>query len=87
MNKELELIQKAMLTINSSEFLEKIAELEFSKMEELKSLPWSQENEKAISDTMKKIKNVLQKSQIELTNLSEIEAEVNKMIKNKKKTK
>jgi len=85
MNKEQDLINKALLAINSSSFLEDIAQKEFSKMDELNSLPWSKENEKEIEDTVKKIKAILQKSELELNNLNKIEEEVNKFIANKKK--
>ena len=84
MSKEKDLVDKALLAINSSAFLEKIAEVEFAKMDELNNLPWSEENEKAINDTTKKIKALLQKSELELNNLSKIEAEINQFIKNKK---
>jgi hypothetical protein len=84
MSKEKDLVDKALLAINSSAFLEEIAEIEFAKMDELNSLPWSEENEKAINDTTKKIKALLQKSELELHNLSKIEAEINQLIKNKK---
>jgi len=85
MNKEQDLINKALLAINSSAFLEEIAQKEFSKMDQLNSLPWSKENEKEIQETIKKIKNIVQKSELELSNLSKIEQEVNKFIQNKKK--
>jgi len=84
MSKENDLVEKALLAINSSSFLEKIAEVEFDKMDELNKLPWSKENEKAIEETAKKIKAILQKSELELNNLSQIENEVNEFIKNKK---
>ena len=84
MSKEKDLVDKALLAINSSAFLEKIAEIEFAKMDELNNLPWSEENQKAITDTTKKIKALLQKSELELDNLSKIEAEINQLIKNKK---
>ena len=85
MSKEKDLVDKALLAINSSAFLEDIAQKEFSKMDELNSLPWSKENEQAIEDTVKRIKAILQKSEIELNNLSKIEEEVNKFIANKKR--
>lgn len=85
MSKEQDLINKALLAINSSAFLEEIAQKEFSKIDELNNLPWSEENEKEIEDTMKKIKNILQKSELELDNLSKVENEVNKFIASKKK--
>lgn len=84
MSKEKNLVEKALLAINSSSFLEKIAEVEFNKMDELNNLPWSKENEAAIEETAKRIKAILQKSELELNNLSQIENEVNEFIKNKK---
>lgn len=84
MSKEKDLVDKALLAISSSSFLEKIAEVEFNKMDQLNNLPWSKENEKAIEETAKKIKAILQKSELELNNLSQIENEVNEFIKNKK---
>lgn len=85
MNKERDLVDKALLAINSSAFLEELAEVEFKKMDRLNALPWSEENEKAIDETVKKIKTLLQKSEHELINLSKIEAEINDFVaKNKK---
>jgi hypothetical protein len=84
MSKEKDLVDKALLAINSSAFLEELAEIEFSKMDKLNNLPWSEENEKAIQETTKKIKTLLQKSELELNNLSQIESEINQFIKNKK---
>lgn len=85
MSKETDLVEKALLAINSSAFLEQLAESEFKKMDELNSLPWSEENEKAINEMTLKIKRLLQKSEHELDNLSKIEAEINAFVaKNKK---
>lgn len=85
MSKEKDLVDKALLAINSSSFLEQLAEVEFKKMDELNNLPWSEENEKAITETARKIKGLLQKSEHELINLSKIETEINSFIaKNKK---
>jgi len=85
MSKEKELVDKALLAINSSAFLEELAEIEFKKMDELNELPWSQENEKAIHETTKKIKTLLQKSENELAILSKIETEINNFIAKSKK--
>jgi hypothetical protein len=85
MSKEQDLVQKALLAINSSSFLEDIANQEFSKMDQLNNLPWSPEVEQEIIETTKKIKSILQKSELELNNLSKIEEEVNAFIRNKKK--
>lgn len=85
MSKEADLVEKALLAINSSAFLEQLAESEFKKMDELNNLPWSEENERAIDETATKIKKLLQKSEHELANLSKIEAEINDFVaKNKK---
>lgn len=85
MSKEKDLVDKALLAINSSAFLEELAEVEFKKMDQLNDLPWSEENERAIAETVKKIKSLLQKSEHELLNLSKIEAEINAFVaKNKK---
>ena len=85
MSKEQDLINKALLAINSSAFLEQIAQKEFSKIDELNSLPWSESNEKEIQETVKKIKAIVQKSELELNNLSKIEQEVNNFIARNKK--
>ena len=85
MSKERDLVDKALLAINSSAFLEQLTEVEFKKMDQLNDLPWSEENEKAITETVKKIKSLLQKSEHELLNLSKIETEINDFVaKNKK---
>lgn len=85
MSKEKDLIDKALLAINSSVFLEQIAEAEFKKMDQLNDLPWSEENEKAINETVRKIKALLQKSEHELQNLSNIETEISKFVEKNKK--
>ena len=85
MNKEKDLVDKALLAINSSAFLEELANTEFKKMDLLNQLPWSQDTEKAIVETTKKIKAILQKSEHELVNLSKIEDEINDLIRKKKK--
>lgn len=85
MNKEKDLVDKALLAINSSAFLEELANTEFKKMDLLNQLPWSQETEEAIVETRKKIKAILQKSEHELINLSKIEDEINELIRKKKK--
>lgn len=85
MSKEKDLIDKALLAVNSSAFLEQLAEIEFKKMDKLNDLPWSEENEKAITETAKKIKALLQKSEHELINLSNIETEINNFIAKSKK--
>lgn len=85
MSKERDLVDKALLAINSSAFLEQLAEVEFKKMDELNNLPWSEDNEKAIYETAKKIKALLQKSEHELLNLSKIETEINDFVARNKK--
>jgi len=87
MSKEQDLVQKALLAINSSSFLEDLANKEFSKMDELNDLPWSPETEKEILETTNKIKTLLQKSELELKNLSVIEQQINDFIKSKKNKK
>lgn len=84
MNKEQDLVQKALLAINSSSFLEELANKEFSKMDKLNEMPWSPEAEKEIEETTNKIKRLLQKSELELKNLSVIEEEINAFINSKK---
>jgi hypothetical protein len=83
MNPFLELIEKAKMAILSSEFLEKNAEEQFKKMDELDSEPWTLELENEKKITLNKIKNIIGKSEIEYKNLVELEAEVNKHIKKK----
>ena len=83
MNPFLELIEKAKMAILSSEFLEKNAEEQFKKMDELDSEPWTLELETEKKITLNKIKNIIGKSEIEYKNLVELEAEVNKHIKKK----
>jgi hypothetical protein len=83
MNPFLDLIEKAKMAILSSEFLEKNAEEQFKKMEELDSEPWTLELETEKKITLNKIKNIIGKSEIEYKNLVELEAEVNKHIKKK----
>ena len=83
MNEFLNLIEKAKITLQSSEFLEKNAEEQFKKMDHLNSLPWSPETEEEIRITMNKIKNLIAKSEIEYKNLAEVEAQVNKYINKK----
>ena len=83
MNPFLELIEKAKMAILSSEFLEKNAEEQFKKMDELDSEPWTLELENEKKITLNKIKNIIGKTEIEYKNLVELEAEVNKHIKKK----
>ena len=83
MNEFLSLIEKAKITLASSEFLEKNAEEQFKKMDHLNALPWSPQTEEEIIITMNKIKNLIAKSEIEYKNLAEVEAQVNKYINNK----
>jgi hypothetical protein len=83
MNPFLDLIEKAKMAILSSEFLEKNAEEQFKKMDELDSEPWTLELETEKKITLNKIKNIIGKSEIEYKNLVELEAEVNKHIKKK----
>jgi len=85
MSKEQDLVQKALLAIDSSSFLEELANKEFSKMDDLKDMPWSPETEKEIVETTNKIKALLQKSELELNNLSLIEKEINDFIAKSKK--
>ena len=81
MNPFLDLIEKAKMAILSSEFLEKNAEEQFKKMDELDSEPWTLELENEKKITLNKIKNIIGKTEIEYKNLVELEAEVNKHIK------
>ena len=83
MNPFLELIEKAKMAILSSEFLEKNAEEQFKKMDELDSEPWTLELENEKKITLNKIKNIIGKTEIEYKNLVQLEAEVNKHIKKK----
>ena len=83
MNPFLDLIEKANMAILSSEFLEKNAEEQFKKMDELDSEPWTLELENEKKITLNKIKNIIGKTEIEYKNLVELEAEVNKHIKKK----
>ena len=83
MNPFLDLIEKAKMAILSSEFLEKNAEEQFKKMDELDSEPWTLELENEKKITLNKIKNIIGKSEMEYKNLIELEAEVNKHIKKK----
>ena len=83
MNPFLDLIEKAKMAILSSEFLEKNAEEQFKKMDELDSEPWTLELENEKKITLNKIKNIIGKTEIEYKNLVELEAEVNKHIKKK----
>ena len=83
MNPFLALIEKAKMAILSSEFLEKNAEEQFKKMDELDSEPWTLELENEKKITLNKIKNIIGKTEIEYKNLVELEAEVNKHIKKK----
>ena len=83
MNPFLDLIEKAKMAILSSEFLEKNAEEQFKKMDELDSEPWTLELETEKKITLNKIKNIIGKSEMEYKNLIELEAEVNKHIKKK----
>lgn len=85
MSKEQDLVQKALLAISSSSFLEDLANKEFSKMDKLNDMPWSPETEKEILETTNKIKALVQKSELELNNLSIIEKEINEFIKKNKK--
>ena len=83
MNPFLDLIEKAKMAILSSEFLEKNAEEQFKKMDELDSEPWTLELENEKKITLNKIKNIIGKTEIEYKNLVQLEAEVNKHIKKK----
>jgi len=83
MSKFLDLIQKAKIALLSSEFLEKNAEEQFKKIDHLNSLPWDANTEKEIHITMKKIKNIVVKCEMEYKNLKEVESEVRQHIKKK----
>jgi len=84
MNKQCDLVEKALLAINSSNFIEKIANQEFANLDKLQNLPWSLETEKDIENTIKKIKSLLLKSEIEYKNLENLEKELHKFIDSKK---
>lgn len=81
MNEFLDLIDKARTALASSEFLEKIAEAEFKKMDELLSQEWSPDRDKQVEIVTRSIKALVAKSEIEYKNLESIEKQINEKIK------
>lgn len=81
MSEFLDLIDKARIALISSEFLEKTAEAEFKKMDELLSEEWSPEKDEKIEIIKTSIKTLIAKSEIEYKNLEYIEKQINNKIK------
>ena len=80
-----DLINKALLALNSSNFLEKIANEEFTNLDKLESMEWSPEVEDQINSTIKKIKTLINKSEIEYKNLEKVEKEIFDFVAKSKK--
>lgn len=81
MSEFLDLIDKARIALISSEFLEKTAEAEFKKMDELLAQEWSPTKDKEIEIVRNSIKALVAKSEIEYKNLEYIEKQINDRIK------
>ena len=79
------LVNKALLALNSSNFLEKIANEEFADLDRLQNMKWSPEVEAEIDSTIKKIKTLVSKSEIEYKNLEKIEKEILDFVEKNKK--